>query len=107
MDNQEAIERIRDDMKKNHDYPSSEYRKALRMAISALEGQDVSDTSDTNVGDMVSRKAANRLTTLISDINPTEICKQIELNNLSFWCETMKNEMRRAMVQFVCGAGED
>lgn len=74
------------------------------MAIFALEAQD---TFDTNVGDMVSRKAANRLTTLISNINSTEICSQIESDNLSYWCEIMKHEMKRAMMQFVCGTEED
>lgn len=36
MTNQEAAEMIRDDMKLHHDYLSGTYRKALNMAISAL-----------------------------------------------------------------------
>ena len=36
MTNDEAIEMIRNDMKLHHDSLSGEYRKALRMAISAL-----------------------------------------------------------------------
>lgn len=39
MTNQEAAEMIRDDMKLHHDYLSGTYRKALNMAISALEKQ--------------------------------------------------------------------
>ena len=39
MNNQEAAEMIRDDMKLHHDYLSGTYRKALSMAISALEKQ--------------------------------------------------------------------
>ena len=39
MNNQEAAEMIRDDMKLHHDYLSGTYRKALNMAISALEMQ--------------------------------------------------------------------
>jgi len=37
MTNQEAINMIRNDMKLHHDYLSGTYRKALNMAISALE----------------------------------------------------------------------
>ena len=39
MNNQEAAEMIRDDMKLHHDYLSGTYRKALNMAISALKKQ--------------------------------------------------------------------
>ena len=39
MTNQEAAEMIRNDMKLHHDYLSGTYRKALNMAISALEKQ--------------------------------------------------------------------
>ena len=37
MTREEAIKRIQDDMRLHHDYLSGEYRKALNMAISALE----------------------------------------------------------------------
>ena len=40
MTNQEAAEMIRNDMKLHHDALSGEYRKALSMAISALQAQD-------------------------------------------------------------------
>ena len=50
MDNQKAIEMIRDDMKKNHDYLSGEYRKALRIAISALEKQIPMEALDPELG---------------------------------------------------------
>lgn len=39
MTNSEAIEMIRNDMKLHHDYLSGEYRKALGMAVNALEAQ--------------------------------------------------------------------
>ena len=39
MNNQEAAEIIRDDMKLHHDYLSGTYREALKMAISALENE--------------------------------------------------------------------
>ena len=39
MNNQEAAEIIRSDMKLHHDFLSGEYRKALSMAISALESE--------------------------------------------------------------------
>lgn len=37
MTNQEAIDMIRNDMKLHHDYLSGTYRKALNMAVDALE----------------------------------------------------------------------
>ena len=40
MTNKEAIAMIRNDIKLHHDYLSGEYRKALGMAIKALEAQD-------------------------------------------------------------------
>ena len=39
MTNQEAVEMIRNDIKLHHDALSGKYRKALSMAISALENQ--------------------------------------------------------------------
>ena len=44
-------------------------------------------------------KAAKRLSDLISDINPAEVCSQIESDNLKNWCETVQVAMRMAMVQ--------
>ena len=49
-------------------------------------------------------KAAKRLSNLIFDINPAEICSQIESDNLKNWCKTVQVEMRMAMVQLPCWA---
>ena len=38
MTREEAIKMIQDDMRLHHDYLSGKYRKALRMAIEALQG---------------------------------------------------------------------
>ena len=43
MTNQEAAEMIRNDMKLHHDSLSGGYRKALSMAIAALEAQEIRD----------------------------------------------------------------
>lgn len=47
-------------------------------------------------------EAAKRLNDLIFDINPTEICSQIESDNLKNWCITIQVEMKMAMVQLPC-----
>ena len=53
-------------------------------------------------------KAARRLIDLIFDITPTEICSQIESDNLRNWCEIVQAEMKMAMVQLPCWAkGKD
>ena len=44
-------------------------------------------------------EAANRLNDLIFDINPAEICSQIESDNLKGWCESIQVEMRMSMAQ--------
>ncbi len=44
-------------------------------------------------------EAAKRLNDLIFDINPTEICSQIEPDNLKNWCKIVQTEMKIAMVQ--------
>ena len=50
---------------------------------------------------------AKRLNDLIFDINPAEICSQIESDNLKNWCEIIQTEMKMAMVQLPCwGEGE-
>ena len=49
-----------------------------------------------------SHEAAKRLNDLIFDINPAEICSQIELDNLTNWCRTVQVEMKIAMVQLPC-----
>ena len=54
-----------------------------------------------------SNKAAKRLNDLIFDINPAEICSQIESNNLKNWCKTIQTEMKMAMVQLPCWDGEE
>ena len=52
--------------------------------------------------------AAKRLNDLIFDINPSEICSQIESDNLKSWCKIVQVEMKMAMVQLPCWAnGED
>ena len=50
-------------------------------------------------GPLESDEAAKRLNDSISDINPWEICSQIESDNLSDWCKTIQTEMKMAMVQ--------
>lgn len=49
-----------------------------------------------------SNRAAERLNDLIFDINPTEICSQIESDNLKQWCTTIRIEMKMAMEQLPC-----
>ena len=51
--------------------------------------------------------AAKRLNDLIFDINPAEICSQIESDNLRKWCETVQTVMRMAMVQLPCWKGAE
>lgn len=51
-------------------------------------------------------EAAKRLNDLIFDINPAEICSQIESDNLKHWCEIVQTEMKMAMVQLSCWGGE-
>ena len=51
--------------------------------------------------------AAKRLNDLIFDINPAEICSQIESDNLRKWCEIIQTEMKMAMVQLPCWKGEE
>ena len=50
---------------------------------------------------------AKRLNDLIFDINPAEICAQIESDNLKKWCEIIQAEMKMAMVQLPCWSRED
>lgn len=52
-------------------------------------------------------EAAKRLNDLIFDINPTEICSQIESDNLKNWCGTVQMEMKMAMVQLPCWSGKE
>lgn len=52
-------------------------------------------------------EAAKRLNDLIFDINPSEICSQIESDNLKSWCKTVQVEMKMAMVQLPCWANGD
>lgn len=49
-------------------------------------------------------EAAERLNDLIFDINPAEICSQIESDNLKNWCSVIQTEMKMAMVQLPCWA---
>ena len=52
--------------------------------------------------------SAKRLNGLIFDINPAEICSQIESDNLKNWCSIIQTEMKMAMVQLPCwGEGAD
>ena len=52
-------------------------------------------------------EAAKRLNDLIFDINPAEICNQIESDNLKNWCKTMQVEMKMEMVQLPCWSGKE
>ena len=47
-------------------------------------------------------EAAKHLNNLIFDINPAEICSQIESDNLGNWCRTVQTEMKMAMVKLPC-----
>lgn len=54
-----------------------------------------------------SNDAAKRLNDLVFDINPAEICAQIEADNLRQWCGIIQVEMKMAMVQLPCwGEGD-
>jgi len=46
--------------------------------------------------------AAKRLNDLIFDINPAEICSQIESDNLTNWCSIVQTEMKMSMVNLPC-----
>jgi len=48
--------------------------------------------------------AAKHLNDLIFDINPAEICSQIESDNLRSWCKIVQVEMNMAFVQLPCWA---
>ena len=49
--------------------------------------------------------AAKQLCDLIFDINPAEICSQIESGNLKNWCMTVQTQMKIAMVHLPWGDG--
>lgn len=49
-----------------------------------------------------SDEAARHLNDLIFDINPAEICCQIESDNLKQWCEIIQTEMKMSMIQLPC-----
>lgn len=51
-------------------------------------------------------ESAERLSDLIFDINPAEICSQIEKDNLKQWCKIIQTEMRMAMIQLSCWEGD-
>lgn len=50
-------------------------------------------------------EAVKQLNDLIFNINPAEICSQIESDNLKSWCETVQVAMKMAMVQLPCWSG--
>lgn len=52
-------------------------------------------------------EAAKQLNDLIFNINPAEICSQIESDNLKNWCETVQVAMKMAMVQLPCWSGKE
>ena len=52
-------------------------------------------------------EAVKQLNDLIFDINPAEICAQIEADNLRNWCNTVQTVMKMAMVQLPCWAKEN
>lgn len=43
--------------------------------------------------------SAQRLRKLISEINPSEICSQIESDNLIQWCKNIQADMEMAMLE--------
>ena len=43
--------------------------------------------------------AMKQLTDLIVDVNPAEICAQIQNDNLKDWCTTIQVSMQMALVQ--------
>lgn len=45
--------------------------------------------------------AKKRLNDLVSDINPVEICRQIESDNLKNWCEIIQTKMKKTMTQLL------
>jgi hypothetical protein len=47
-------------------------------------------------------EAAKQLNDMIFEINPAEICKQIESDNLKNWCGVVQMQMKMAMVQLPC-----
>lgn len=49
--------------------------------------------------------AAKHLNDLIFDINPAEICSQIESDNLRQWCRVIQVNMKMAMMQLPCWSG--
>lgn len=52
-------------------------------------------------------ESEKRLNDLIFDVNPAEICSQIESDNLREWCSIVQTEMKMAIVQLPCwGEGE-
>ena len=51
--------------------------------------------------------AAERLRNLIWDINPHEICAQIEDGNFQTWCGTIQSQMQMAVVQLPCWTEDD
>ena len=52
-------------------------------------------------------EAAKQLNDLIFDINPAEICAQIEADNLRNWCNTVQTVMKMAMVKLPGWAKEN
>lgn len=46
---------------------------------------------------------ARRLMDLIMDVNPTEICAQIQSDNLTEWCKSIQTEMQMALIRMQKG----
>ena len=86
MTNQEAAEMIRNDMKLHHDSLSGEYRKALNMAISALQAQEAKNSTESSLTqkglDTISRQAAidavEHITSSMSVCVNTDECHGME-----------------------------
>ena len=76
------------------DMPSEEYERMQEIIKSEFEQKCWIPPK----GD----EAAKRLNDLIFDINPAEICSQIESDNLRNWCEIVQTEMKMAFVQLPC-----
>ena len=75
--------------------------------IETLEPCEDKVNYKTAIDSVCKNSSAKRLSDLIFDINPDEICEQIKSGNLRNWCVTIQTEMRMAMIQLPCWEEED
>ena len=64
------------------------------------------ESRKTAIDSVCKNSSAKRLSDLIFDINPDEICEQIKSGNLKNWCFTIQTEMRMALIQLPCWVKE-